>query len=114
MHEMNIIPLGDRIMVRLLQPGSTPGAGRETDEPSAEQPVRGVVIAAGAGQVDHSGRTVPLTIEAGDIVLFGKHFGRECTFGGIRCWILKADDITLVETKVSMTRLRGDSNRRPS
>lgn len=110
---MTVIPLGDRILVRLVHTSQSE-ATASTEESSADEAVRGIVIAAGAGRPDHRGQNVPLAIAAGDTVLFGKHLGREITFGGIHCWILKADDIVKVESKAVMTVLRGPSLTRRS
>jgi chaperonin GroES len=101
-----IIPLGDRIIVRLVHAA--------TQAAAADENVRGVVIAAGAGRPDRHGQIVPLAIAAGDTVLFGRHRGREITFGGMHCWILNADDIVKVEARGTINPLRGGPDTRRS
>jgi chaperonin GroES len=109
-----VIPLGDRIIVRLVDAVCQPETARSSAEARADETVRGVVIAAGAGCLDHQGQSAPLAIAAGDTILFGRHLGREITFGGMQCWILKADDVVKVEARAAMPLLRGETGtRRP-
>ena len=103
---MLIIPLENRIIVRLAQPVSQAGAASAVDELPADATVRGLVIAAGAGRIDDHGRHVPLGVAAGDIILFKKHLGREITFSGIQCWLLDAADILKIEPTVAIPLLR--------
>ena len=104
-----VIPLGDRIIVRLVQAGSRPEAPSAEAAPLAGEAVRGVVIAVGSGRPDSYGQSVPLAITAGDIILFGNHLGHEMTFGGMQCWIINAADVVKVEIRSAIPRLRGDS-----
>lgn len=101
-----IIPLENRIIVRLAQTVSLAAATLgDADQPAAVA-VRGLVIAAGAGRVNDRGQHVPLAIAAGDIILFEKHLGREITFSGIQCWVLDADDILKIEASATRPLLR--------
>jgi chaperonin GroES len=104
-----VIPLGDRLIVRLVTVGRQAETSPAGAEPLADDAVRGVVIAAGSGRPDSYGQSVPLTIAAGDIIVFGKHRGQEITFGGMQCWIINADDIVRVEVRSTLPVLRGES-----
>lgn len=102
---MNVIPLYDRILVRPTQTSIGYTRGDATVEPGREEPVRGTVIAAGTGALDGDGQTVPLAVQAGDTVLFGRHLSCEVRFGGIQYWMLKAEDIVKIEAKAIMVVL---------
>jgi co-chaperonin GroES (HSP10) len=104
-----IIPLGDRLIVRLVHAVSQSGAPAAEAASLGADAVRGVVIAAGSGRPDSYGQSVPLAIAAGDIIHFRMHLGHEMTFGGMRCWMINAADIVKVELRSTMPRLRGDA-----
>jgi chaperonin GroES len=104
MNTMTVIPLEDRIIVRLADHDSQ----HVSVEHSPDTVVRGVVIAAGTGRLDSQGQNVPLGIKAGDTILFGRDLGKEMTVGGIQYWIIKADDIVKIEARGTITILRGD------
>ena len=65
-----------------------------------EKPVRGKVVAVGAGKKDE-----PITVKAGDTVLYGKYGGTEVKVDGKDYVILRADDVLAVlqEEKVAVT-----------
>jgi chaperonin GroES len=112
---MNVIPLHDRILVRLSETAGDRARTNGFVDASEARPVRGVVIAAGAGTIDDQGQTVPLTVQAGDIILFGRHLAQEVTFGGTGYWIMKADAVISVELKAPPTTLRdGTRSVRPT
>jgi len=96
---MNVIPLDDRILVRPSDAVLGYEQRNATVGPTAEEPMRGVVIAAGTGALDDEGRTIPLAVQAGDTILFGRHRGSEVMFGGIQYWMMKADDIVKIEAR---------------
>ena len=104
---MTVIPLDDRILVRPAE------ALRENEQPGTtvghidERPIRGTVIAAGTGTLDDAGQITPLNVQAGDTILFARYLGCEVTFGGIRYWMVKADDILQIEVQaVTVALLR--------
>lgn len=109
MSNNTVIPLGDRLIVRLLQTGSQPGAPPAETTILGGEATRGIVIAAGSGRPDSFGKSAALTVAAGDIILFRKHLGHEMTFGGMQCWIINAVDVVKVELRSTIPRLRGDS-----
>ncbi len=92
---MNIIPLDDRIIVRSLSEAD--GQGRaNVDAVSSFQPERGVVIAVGAGTRDGDRPPVPLSIKAGDMILFDHGVAEDVAFGGAMYLIMKAKDARTV------------------
>jgi chaperonin GroES len=98
---MNIIPLGDRIIVRRLAPDSGPRQTNGTSDPARDRPERGVVIAVGSGTPGRDGTEIPLAVTAGDTIVFGRHAAEEITVGGVQYWILKADQVLTIEVSAA-------------
>lgn len=70
-------PLGDRVLVKRLQEEEKTIGGIIIPDAAKEKAQTGVVIAAGNGKTDHSGKTIPMAVKAGDTVYFGKYAGTE-------------------------------------
>ena len=91
-------PLHDRILVKRLEAeGKTPG-GIIIPDNAKEKPVEGLVIAVGEGNHNTAGERIPLTVKAGDRVLFSKYSGTEIKIflDGGEHLILREDDILAV------------------
>ena len=96
---MNVRPLHDRIIVqRLEEPTPPPGAIIIPDS-AREKPQRGKVLAAGLGITRKSGQRIPLDVQAGDTVLFGKFSGQEVRLDGMEYLIMKEDDVLAVQER---------------
>jgi chaperonin GroES len=91
-------PLHDRVLVRRVEvQEKTPGG---IIIPARETPIEGEVLAVAAGARDEMGKIIPLDVEAGDRVLFGKWAGREVLIDGQERLILKEGNILgLIEGK---------------
>jgi chaperonin GroES len=68
-----------------------------------EKPQQGEVVAVGPGGRDETGKLIPIDVQAGDRVLFGKWSGTEVKIDGIEYLIMKESDImgVLVEAGAS-------------
>lgn len=98
---MAIQPLGDRIVVKLLeQEGKTKG-GIILPDVAKEKPQEGKIVAVGKGRLLENGSTKPLEVRVGDRILFARYSGSEVTHGNDEFLIVKEDDILAVvkETK---------------
>jgi chaperonin GroES len=88
-----IRPLYDRVIVRrVAEEERTPG-GLFIPEQAKEKPVQGEVLAVGQGRRLESGALVPLEVEVGNRILFGKYSGTEIELGGEKLLILREDEI---------------------
>lgn len=94
---MNIIPLGDRILVRRAPPDILAADATALADSAPEMSQRGVVVAVGSGSRGGDGVDIPLAITAGDTIVFGRHSAQEITLGGVQYWIMKADEVLIVE-----------------
>ena len=72
------------------------GAPRSTKDGvsvAKEKPSQGEVVAVGPGGRDEAGKLIPIDIEVGDRVLFGKWSGTEVKIDGQDLLIMKESDI---------------------
>jgi chaperonin GroES len=68
---VTVTPLHDRILVKRIEEKETVKGGIIVPDTAKEKPQEGEVIAVGAGKL-HEGKRVPLDVEIGDRVLFGR------------------------------------------
>lgn len=93
---MKLRPLGDRVLIkRLVEDEMTPG-GLYIPPVAQEKLNRGEVVAVGPGKTNEEGTTVPLTVEVGDVVIFGKYGGSEIKIDGDDHLVLREDEIFAV------------------
>jgi chaperonin GroES len=93
---MNVRPLHDRIIVQRIEEGEQKIGGIIIPDSAKEKPQRGTVVAVGKGRVGKDGKVVPLDVQAGDQILFGKYSGQEIRLDGKDLFIMKEDDVLAV------------------
>jgi chaperonin GroES len=86
-------PLGDRVLVRRIEEEEKTKGGIIIPDTAKEKPQEGKVIAVGKGKINDDGKVVPLTVKAGDKILFGKYSGSEVKVDGNEYLIMREDDI---------------------
>ncbi len=96
---MNIRPLHDRIVVKRIEEKETTSSGIIIPDSAKEKPQEGEVIAVGKGKRDDEGNLVPLDVQAGDRILFGKYSGSETKLDGTEYLIMREDDVLGVFSK---------------
>jgi chaperonin GroES len=90
---MNLQPLGDRLIVELLDEEETTTSGIVLPDTAREKPQRGRVLAVGPGSRDDEGKYVPLDVEEGDEIVFSKYGGTEIKVGVDEYLILRESDV---------------------
>ena len=90
---MTFRPLHDRILVRRVEADEKTKGGIIIPDTAKEKPQEGEVIAVGSGARDESGKLVPLEVEVGDRILFGKWSGTEIKLDGEDLLIMKESDV---------------------
>lgn len=90
---MKIRPLHDRVLVKREEEEETSRGGIIIPDSAKEKPMRGRIIAAGAGKMMKSGDVRALTVKEGDIVLYSKYAGTEVKLDGEEHLIMREDDI---------------------
>jgi chaperonin GroES len=90
---VRIKPLHDRVVVKRVEEEQKTKGGIIIPDTAKEKPVRGRVVAVGAGRVLDNGTRVPLQVKEGDIILFGKYAGTEIKIEDEEHLIMREDDI---------------------
>jgi chaperonin GroES len=90
---MNLQPLGDRLIVEVLEEEEVTFSGIVLPDTAREKPQRGKVLAVGPGSRDESGEYVPMDVEEGDEVIFSKYGGTEIKVGVDEILILRESDV---------------------
>ena len=96
---MNLKPIHDRIVIRLVEAETQTKSGIFIPDAAAEKPSQGDVLAAGTGKVDIDGKIVPMVIQAGDRVLFAKTAGQKVKIDDQEYLIMREDDVMAVVNK---------------
>jgi chaperonin GroES len=58
-----------------------------------EKPMEGKIVATGPGKRDEDGKRIPLSVKAGDRVLFSKYSGTEIKINGVEHLFMREDDL---------------------
>lgn len=93
---MNVRPLHDRIIVQRLDEGEQQIGGIIIPDSAKEKPQQGKVLAVGDGRMTDEGTRIPLDVQPGDLILFGKYSGQEITLEGEEYLIVKEDEVLAV------------------
>lgn len=93
---MAIQPLGDRILVKLLEEDEKSPGGIILPDMAKEKPQEGKVIAVGKGRLMEDGTVRPLEVRVGDTVLFAKYSGTEVRHEDKEFTILREEDVLAV------------------
>ena len=91
MSKVNITPLHDRVIVLPAAAEEKTASGIIIPDTAKEKPQRGTVVAAGPGNKDE-----PMTVKAGDTVLYGKYAGTEISIEGNDYLIMRESDILAI------------------
>jgi chaperonin GroES len=90
---MNLKPLGDRLIVEVLDEEDVTFSGIVLPDTAKEKPQRGRVLAIGPGSRDDNGKFVPMDLAEGDEVVFSKYGGTEIKVGTDEYLILRESDV---------------------
>jgi chaperonin GroES len=93
---MNIQPLNDRVVIKRMEEERLSAGGIVIPDTATEKPIKGEVIAVGAGKVLDNGTVKKPAVKAGDKVLFGKYSGTEVKLNGTEYLVVREDDIFAV------------------
>ena len=91
--KMAFTPLHDRVLVRRVESDEKTAGGLIIPDSAKEKPSEGEVVSCGEGARKDSGELIPMAVNAGDRILFGKWSGTEVTIDGEEMLIMKESDI---------------------
>jgi chaperonin GroES len=90
---MNIRPIHDRIVVKRLSGEKQTESGIVIPDQAVEKPDQGEVIAVGNGKILENGTVCEMSLNIGDVVLFGKYSGQIVKVDGGEVLVMKEDDV---------------------
>lgn len=90
---MKLTPLGDRVIVKLLEQDEPKQGGIIIPDTAKERPQEGEIVAVGKGRRNDDGARIDMEVEKGDRVLFGKYAGNEITIDTEKYMVMKEDEI---------------------
>ncbi len=93
---MKIRPLGDRVLVQVLEAEEKTKGGIILPDTAKEEKTEGKVISLGPGKILDSGKRQSLDLKSGDRVIFGKYSGDEIEIDGKKHKVLKENEILAV------------------
>ena len=93
MANVNIKPLGDRVLLELKENTEEMKGGILIPDTAKEKPMEGEVLAVGAGKLTDKGERAAMDVKKGDRVLYGKYSGTEVKLDDETFLILHQDEI---------------------
>ena len=91
MSKINIQLLADRVLVEPAAAETKTSSGIIIPDSAKEKPQKGRVVAVGPGTTEN-----PVTLKAGDNVLYGKYAGNELQHDGSDFLIMRESDILAI------------------
>ncbi len=89
-------PLGDRIVVKIIEDTEQTSGGLFIPDSAKEKPQKGEVVAVGPGKVTEKGDREPLDVKVGETVLYAKYAGTDVKVDGVEYKILSVKDALAV------------------
>ncbi|GGA41251.1 MULTISPECIES: co-chaperone GroES [Psychrobacillus] len=89
-------PLGDRIVIELIEVEEKTAFGIVLPDSAKEKPQEGKVVAVSSGRVLDNGTRVELDVKEGDRIIFSKYAGTEVKYEGTEYLILRESDVLAV------------------
>jgi len=93
MAKIKVRPLDDRVVILPAASEEVTAGGIVLPDSAKEKPQRGTVVAVGSGRLLESGDRASLSIEVGDIVIYGKFGGMDMEVNGEDVKILRESEI---------------------
>lgn len=93
---MKVVPLGDNVMVKRLEPETATAGGIVLPDTAREKPRQGRVLSVGDGHLLPGGQRAPHQVSEGDRVLFESWSGTEVTVNGEELLIMSEEQILAV------------------
>lgn len=89
--KLNVTPLHDRVIIQPAAAETKSAGGIIIPDTAKEKPQRGTVVAVGTGKKDE-----PITVKAGETVLYGKYAGQEIELDGKQYLIMRESDVIAI------------------
>ena len=96
---MKLKPLGDRIVVKVLEREEKTKGGLFLPDTAKEKPTEGEVVAVGTGKILDNGQKQPVEVKVGDRIIFSKYAGTEVKVDGEDLVIFSERDVLAIVEK---------------
>ena len=96
---MKLKPLGDRIVVKVLEREEKTKGGLFLPDTAKEKPTEGEVVAVGTGKILDNGQKQPVEVKVGDRIIFSKYAGTEVKLDGEELMIFSERDVLAIVEK---------------
>jgi len=93
---MKLQPLFDRVVIKRMEEEKLSAGGIVIPDSATEKPIKGEVVAVGAGKILEDGKVRALAVKAGDKVLFGKYSGTEVKVDGEELLVMREEDLVAI------------------
>lgn len=94
---MNIKPLSNHLFIEAVEEEKITKSGILLPENAEkEKPIKGKIVAVGAGKMNEKGERIPMSVKVDDIVLFKKYGPDEIEIDGKKYLVGSEDDILAV------------------
>jgi chaperonin GroES len=94
--KVKVQPLADRVVVEPLEETEEMRGGLYIPDTAKEKPQQGTVIAVGPGRISDEGERLPVELEEGQRILYGKYSGTEVNIDGHDLLIIKESDVLAI------------------
>ncbi|WP_018703279.1 MULTISPECIES: co-chaperone GroES [Sporomusaceae] len=91
-----IKPLGDRVVIQVLEGELTTKSGIVLPDTAKEKPQEGEIVAVGTGKLLDNGQRASMDVKAGDKIIFSKYAGTEVKIDGKEYLIVSERDILAI------------------
>jgi chaperonin GroES len=91
-----IVPLHDRVVLKRDEAEGKTAGGIVLPDTAKDKPQKGTVVSVGDGHTTRDGKRHPLTLKAGDRVIFSSYAGDEIVIGDEKLLLLRESDVLAV------------------
>lgn len=92
---MALTPIGDRVILKYYETEDRTASGIVLPDSTKEKTQAGEIISVGSGKIV-DGKAVPVPLNVGDKVIYGKYTGTEIKHENEKYLVINADDIIAV------------------
>lgn len=90
--KLKVFPLADRVAIRPMEETEEMKGGLYIPDTAKEKPIQGDVLAVGPGRMEKGAR-VPMELQVGDRVVYGKYTGTQVELEGEEIILIKESDV---------------------
>ena len=101
---MNIKPLADRVVIKMLEAEETTKGGIILTSSAQEKPQVAEIVAVGPGGIV-DGEKVEMEVKVGDKVLISKYAGTEVKVDGVEYTILRQSEVLAIVKKKKKNKI---------